>query len=247
MSLILSKLSTASPPVATSALLYVTPITVLASKPPLTLWIPSVPHSRQISWNVIENTSSARMHVFLHGLMSCSERTTYHTTWCNNPTLCGICPLDRPPFAIWTDSATAFKSLINDELLTRHNIKLEIGHAKNDNKNSVAERAIEEIEEELLRQDPNGTAVSSRLLAVTTATRNARNGTRGLSTRDIWIQRDQFANSQIPVVYQALILNKHKDRLKKYPYSKKSTFLGSMAGLFVTARYVWSVSGPLSS
>ena len=134
----------------------------------------------------------------------------------------GLCPLDHPSVRIRTDSAPAFKSLVNDKLLTRHHIKLEIGHAKNTNKNPVAERAIQELEEELLRQDPDDSTVSSRLLAVATAALNARIRNRGLSAREIWTQRDQFTNSQIPVADQTLILNKHADRLKNHPYSEKS-------------------------
>lgn len=44
------------------------------------------------------------------------------------------CPFDGPPVTILTDLAPTFNILINDGLLTRLNIKLEIEHAKNANK-----------------------------------------------------------------------------------------------------------------
>ena len=156
--------------------------------------------------------------------VSCLVQNEQHTTLRDAIIqLCAeLCPLDGPPVIIRTDPAPAFKALFKDELLTHHNIKLELGHAKNTNKNPVAERAIQELEDELLRQDPSGAAVSSRLLAVATATLNARIRSRGLSAREMWTQRDQFTNTQIPVADQTLILQQHEDRLKNHPHSEKS-------------------------
>ena len=156
--------------------------------------------------------------------ISCLVQKEQHTTL--REAIIQICvelfPLDGPPVTIRTDPALAFKTLINDQLLIRHHIKLEIGHAKNDNKNPVAERAIQGLEDELLRQDPSSAAVSSILLAVATVTINTRIPFRGLSAREMWMPRNQFTNSQIPVVDQTLIINKHKDRLKNHPYSERS-------------------------
>ena len=63
-------------------------------------------------------------------------------------------PLDGPPAVIRTDPAPGFKSLVNDQLLQQHRIVLELGNSKNPNKNPVAEKAVQELEIELLRQDP---------------------------------------------------------------------------------------------
>ena len=63
-------------------------------------------------------------------------------------------PLDGPPAVIRTDPAPGFKSLVNDQLLQQHRIVLELGNSKNANKNPVAEKAVQELEIELLRQDP---------------------------------------------------------------------------------------------
>ncbi|KAJ8349610.1 hypothetical protein SKAU_G00247400 [Synaphobranchus kaupii] len=121
-----------------------------------------------------------------------------------------------------TDPAPAFKSLASDDLLHHHRITLELGRAKNLNKNPVAERAVQELEEELLKQEPRGGPVSSTVLAIATTCLNSRIRSRGLSAREMWTQRDQFTNSQIPVTDQDLICQQHGNRLKNHPFSEKS-------------------------
>ena len=43
---------------------------------------------------------------------------------------------------------------------------------------------------------------------------------RGLSAREMWTQRDQFSNSQIPLVDRDLTMTQHKTRVLKHPYSE---------------------------
>jgi len=87
--------------------------------------------------------------------------------------------------------------LDNDPVLHDHRIVLEIGRVKNQNRNPVAERAVQVLELELLRQDPHGGPVSPVVLSVTTATLNSQNRSRGLSAREMWTQHNQFSNIQI--------------------------------------------------
>ena len=131
-------------------------------------------------------------------------------------------PLDGPPAVILTDTAPGFKSLVNDQLLQLHRIVLELGNPKNPNKNPVAEKAVQELEIELLRQDPLGGAVSEVTLAVATANLNSRVRSRGLSSREMWYQRDQFSNRQLPMSDEDLITKQHDQRLVNHPYSMKS-------------------------
>lgn len=63
-------------------------------------------------------------------------------------------PLDGPSAVISTDPASGFKALTEDLLLKHHRITIEIGNAKNRNKNPVAERVVQEVENESLRLDP---------------------------------------------------------------------------------------------
>ena len=44
----------------------------------------------------------------------------------------------------------------DDKILQKFRITLEIGCTKNVNKNPVAKKAVSELEDELLRQDPGG-------------------------------------------------------------------------------------------
>ena len=83
-------------------------------------------------------------------------------------------PLDGPTAVIRTDPAPKFKALVDDQLLHHHRITIELGSPKNTNKNPVAERAVEEVESELLRQNPLGGTVSQLTLDVATATLNSR-------------------------------------------------------------------------
>lgn len=60
-------------------------------------------------------------------------------------------PIDGPFSVIHTDPAPGFKALGEDSTLQKHRITLEIGHTKNPNRNPVAEKAILELENEVLR------------------------------------------------------------------------------------------------
>ena len=132
------------------------------------------------------------------------------------------CPLDGPMSVVRTDSAPGFLSLENDETLKLHRITLEIGRVKNPNKNPVAERAIKELEDEILRQDPGCRAVSVVSLATATATLNSRIRSRGLSAREMWFQRDQFSNKQISFSDYELISKQQSLRKNNHESSEIS-------------------------
>ena len=126
-------------------------------------------------------------------------------------------PLDGPSAVIRTDPGPGFKSLVNDQLLQHHRIVLELGNPKNPNKNLVAERAVQELEIESLRQDPLGDAVSEVTLAVASANLNSR-----IRSREMWSQRDQFSNRRLPMSDEELITKQHDQRLINHPHSMKS-------------------------
>ena len=132
----------------------------------------------------------------------------------------GLLPLDGPLAVIRTDPAPGFAALRNDPLLSQHRITVEVGRAKNANKNPVAERAVQELEEEILRKEPGCRYVTPLSLAIATATLNSRIRGRGLSAREMWLQRDQFTNTQIPVDDMTLILKQHEARMSNHAYSE---------------------------
>ena len=123
---------------------------------------------------------------------------------------------------IRTDPAPGFLSIKDDTFLSQHQICLEIGRRKNPNKNPVAERAIQELELELLHQDPSENPVSPLTLSLAVSRLNSRLRHNGLSSCEMWSQRDQFTNSKISVDDEKLILEQHKRRQENHPASEKS-------------------------
>ncbi|XP_063968866.1 uncharacterized protein LOC135157450 [Lytechinus pictus] len=131
-------------------------------------------------------------------------------------------PLDGPPSVVRTDPAPGFSALQHDESLHSQGITLEIGRAKNINKNPVAEKAVRELEDELLRDDPRGGPVTPLALALATAHLNSRIRCVGLSARELWTQRDQFTSEQIPLRDMDVITNQHEKRLSNHGPSMES-------------------------
>jgi len=70
---------------------------------------------------------------------------------------------------IRVDPVPGFVSLKNTNALQLLNSSIKVGRVKNTNKNPVAERAVLELEEELLRQEPGGGPVTELGLAIATA------------------------------------------------------------------------------
>ncbi len=97
---------------------------------------------------------------------------------------------------------------------------LDVGRVKNPNKNPVGECAVQEVEAEILKQDPSGGPISDIMLSAATARLNARIRGRGLSSREMLFQRDQLTNEQIPVSDRDLIIQQHNAKLRNHPYSE---------------------------
>jgi len=133
-----------------------------------------------------------------------------------------IRPMDGPDTIIRVDAAPGFQSLEGDPTLKQNQISLEIGRKKNPNKNPVAERAVSELEIELLKQDPTGGPISNILLVSATSRLNSRIRSRGLSSREMLYQRDQFTNMQIPLTDRELIEKQQIIAEKNHAHSEKS-------------------------
>ena len=134
----------------------------------------------------------------------------------------GLRPEHGPMALVRTDAAPGFQGLVNDDQLRQLRICIEIGRVKSPNKNPVAERAIQELEAELLRQKPCGGPVSKVTLSIAVARLNTRIRSHGLSAREMWFQRDQFTNEQLPLSDREVIIDKHNKRLANHPHSEIS-------------------------
>ncbi|KAK3090592.1 hypothetical protein FSP39_012951 [Pinctada imbricata] len=121
-------------------------------------------------------------------------------------------PLDGPHAVVRVDPAPWFIALREDDLLKYHRINLEIGRVKNPNKNPIAEKAISELEDELVRQEPCGGHFTSLTLATAVARLNSRIRSCGLSARELFTQRNQFTHEQLPLSDRDIISHKADNR-----------------------------------
>ena len=128
-------------------------------------------------------------------------------------------PLDGPPAVIRVDPGPGFNSLRNDKLLASLRIRVEVGERKNKNKNPIAEKAIQELEDELLRQNPDRTSVTPAELTIAVSVLNSRIRNQGLSSREIWTQRDQFTHDQLPVNDEQYIEQQHRNRQRDHVFN----------------------------
>ena len=131
-------------------------------------------------------------------------------------------PLDGPIALVRVDPAPGFIALKDDSLLQQLRINIEVGRVKNVNKNPVAERAVQELEEELLRQEPGGGAVNQLDLSIAIARLNARIRFSGLSSRELWTQRSQFTHEQLPISDRDIIVEQYQKRSENHPTSSLS-------------------------
>ena len=86
---------------------------------------------------------------------------------------------------IRVDAHSSFKALANDKQLSALGINLVIGHSKNPNKNSVAEKAIRELRDQLLRISPQGGPFSEVTLARATDNLNSMIRHAGISAKEL--------------------------------------------------------------
>ena len=93
----------------------------------------------------------------------------------------GLHPLDGPRAIVRVDPAPGFASISSNDSPKHLNVTIEVGRVKNKNKNPVAEKAVRELEEELIRQEPGGRPVSEVGLAIAIARLNSRLRCSGLS------------------------------------------------------------------
>ena len=88
------------------------------------------------------------------------------------------------------DNASGFVALREDHTLKSLKIHLDFGRRHNKNKNAVADKAIQELIAELLRINPEGGQVNPLELAQAVNQLNSRIRGRGLTSWEIFTQRD---------------------------------------------------------
>ena len=120
------------------------------------------------------------------------------------------------------DGASSMQCLTNDKSVHNYNLTIEVGRLKNVNKNSIVDKAIQELEFELKRAHPEGGPVTPAQLACVTSTLNRRLRNRGLSAREILFQRDNETGAQLNFEDTALANSQYSSRLNNHMPSAKS-------------------------
>ena len=131
-------------------------------------------------------------------------------------------PLHGPSAVVRVDPGPCFVALKEDDQLKRLNINLDIGRVKNPNKNPVAEKAILELGDEMLRVASARGVLSKSELAIAVAQLNSRIRREGLSSRELWTQRSQYTHEQLPICDRDLINNQHEKRLYNHRSNEKT-------------------------
>ena len=126
-----------------------------------------------------------------------------------------------PPATIRTDPASGLRALVNDAALKSLNLAVELGDAKNANKNPVAEKAIEELRAEMVRINPSGGKISVSVLARALLNLNSRIRHNKLSAFEIWTQREMTTGNQIQFSDEAIVSDKINQRLSQHESSAK--------------------------
>ena len=95
------------------------------------------------------------------------------------------------------DPHSSFQALEKDEILDDHNIKIEIGHEKNINKNSVAEKAIQKLEDELVKISPYSSQIDDMILVKVTDQLNCKIRHTHRSAKELLMKRNQFTGDDL--------------------------------------------------
>ena len=133
-----------------------------------------------------------------------------------------LCPMVGSLSVIRVDPAPGFQALDDDPILHKYSLRIEIGRPKSSNKVPVADRAIQELEGELLKLQPTGGPVTPVQLSIALHNLNARLRGRGFSSREMWSQHDQFTNTQLPFEDNRLVADQQMNRFKNHPLSAES-------------------------
>ena len=128
---------------------------------------------------------------------------------------------------VQVDNAPGFVTLRDDKLLLQKGIMLDYGRVKNVNKSCVVDKAVQELELEILKIDDSGSAVTAVQLQQATDTLNSRIRNRSLSAKEILLQRDQVTGRQLSFKDSLLSQEQQLVRQQNREYSSKSKARGA--------------------
>ena len=113
------------------------------------------------------------------------------------------------------DGQSSFQSL-QKNCLEQMNVEVEIGDAKNINRNPIAERAVLDFHEELCKVKPDGGKISNTDLSIILSSINSRIRFSGYSAIEIWTQREMLSGNKIELDLKSLSEAKYQQRIKQH-------------------------------
>ena len=127
-----------------------------------------------------------------------------------------------------TDNAPGFVALkkSNDKDMAKLNIVLELSDPINKNGVAIVDKAIQELEKEIMKISPEGSQISSSDLARATMALNSRIRNRNLSSHEILFSREQYTGDNIKLDDKDLAEEKKAKKQQNHRYSEKSKFSG---------------------
>ena len=144
--------------------------------------------------------------------------------------LCNILrPSTNVKISVRLDPSSANKSIsknFDKSRLAESNIHVEIGRVLNRNKNPVVDKAIKELHREIQILIPTGDPITESQLSQAIANLNSRYRRSGMSSHELWTQRDQTTGEQLPIEDRKLIISQHLARNKNHKYSQESKAYG---------------------
>ena len=122
---------------------------------------------------------------------------------------------------IRTDPGTSLQTLHNDKSLNKFNLEIELGEAKNINKNPIAESAIREFHAEMVRLQPHGGKITETTLARAIGNMNNIIRQNKLSSREAWTKREMSSGDELNISDESLIKQKFDQRCSSHESSAK--------------------------
>ena len=128
------------------------------------------------------------------------------------------------------DNQSGFYSLKDDKTLGKLNIQVIPGDSKNVNKNPVAERAVREIEDEILKIQPSDREITTSILAQATMAVNNKIRYTGYSANELLTNTNSITGNKLKVEDEVLSNLQFENRQKAHiPSARaKSTSRGAL-------------------
>ena len=137
-------------------------------------------------------------------------------------------PLQFKSATIKVACTPSLRSLRNDAQLLALGIEIDLGNEKNPNKNPVADKAIQELELELLKLTSSSSPVSAACLVQAICNLNSRIRHSNLSAKEMLLGRDQIDGRRLCFSDKYLSSQQNALRISNHVSSAKSKARGGL-------------------